>query len=116
MSTLSHLPDDHVVYVPGVGETTLGSIRGGAEDAPALDSDDDATIRMWCLIALHDPKASPWRSGRIRVGTKEYPASVCTSDQSLPLYTSSGMFADADINARSSLNWADIPSRTKGSR
>lgn len=112
---LRGLPDEHVVYVPGVGETTIGTIRG-TEDAPALDSDDDATVRMWLLIALHDPKAKPWRSGRIRVGTREYPASVCTSDRYLPLYTSSGMFADVDINARSSPSWEAIPSPTKGSR
>jgi hypothetical protein len=114
MSTIARLPDDHVVYVPGVGETTVGAIRGDA--GGSLESEDDATVRMWVLIALHDPKAKPWRSGRIRVGTKEYPASVCTSDQSLPLYTSSGMFADADTNAHSSPSWKDIPSRTRSSR
>jgi hypothetical protein len=114
--TLSTLPDEHTVYVPGVGEVTLGEVRASSpEEIPALATDDDTTVRMWVLIALYDPKASPWRSGRIRVGSKEYPASVCTSDRFLPLYTSSGMFADADINAPSRQEWRDIPSPTRGS-
>jgi hypothetical protein len=109
--TIAGLPGEHPCYIPGVGETTVGMVRGEAD----LASDDDATVRMWVLIALHDPKARPWRSGRIRVGTKEYPLSVCTSDRSHPLYTSSGMFADVDINARSSRSLAGLLSRTSGS-
>ena len=109
---LASLPDSHVFWSRETGEVTAGEIRGES----SLASEDDATVRMNVLRCLYDPKGKPWRSGRIRVGSKVFPASVCTSDRSLPLCTSSGMFADVDVASRYDRTLADLLSRTSGSR
>jgi hypothetical protein len=107
---VNHLPDSTRIWIDGHGPSTLGQIR--AEESPGLAGEEDATVRMNVLRCLYDPKGKPWRTGRIRVGTKEFPLSVCTSDRSLPLYTSSGMFADVDVNCRSNRTLVALLSRT----
>ena len=106
---ISALSDDTPVYVDGHGPSTLGEIRGCD-----LASEEDATVRMNVLRALYDRKGSPWRSGRIRVGSKDYPVSVCMSDRSLRLSTSSGQFEESDVKCLSAPTPAGQPSRNDG--
>ena len=91
----SELPDETVVYVPEFGETTAGELRSTVQ---ALDGEMDATVRMWLWICTRSPKAEPWRTGRIRVDGKEYPASVFTSERFLPISTLNGMFDGVDFS------------------
>jgi hypothetical protein len=87
---LASLADDQPCYVPGFGETTLGAVRNTFRGTAGTE--DDATVRMWVLIVLYDPKAKPWRTGRIRVGSQWYPLSECLNDRLLPLSKSSRNF------------------------
>jgi hypothetical protein len=107
----SELPDETIVYVPDYGETTVGALRS---PLAALDGAEDATVRMWVYICCHAPGASPWKTGRIRVGGKAYPASVFMSDRFLPLSTSNGTPSADAGSARSRTQRADA-SRNGGS-
>jgi hypothetical protein len=53
---ISDIPDSTVVYVPGIGETTAGDIRGQADTL-------ESTVAMWGYIATH-PDAKPWLGRR----------------------------------------------------
>jgi hypothetical protein len=72
MSTIARLPDDHVVYVPGVGETTVGSIRGSVpEDKPAVDDPWEATLLMWERRVTRGIRSPLWRKhGGTRSGRR----------------------------------------------
>ena len=64
------LPDEHPVYVPGHGETTLGAIRE-AERNPALIDTLAATLDMWGEIATRNLCREPWQnSGDGRPGPR----------------------------------------------
>lgn len=80
--TLSTLPDEHTVYVPGLGETTLGAIRETAtEQTPALYDgiDVEATCAMWEDIATRNLCRQPWEAGVTVQAVEEYHASLSLS-------------------------------------
>ena len=59
--TLSELPDSHAVYVPGVGEVTIGEIViSRAEQEPTLADEWEATLVMWEDIATRNLCRKPW--------------------------------------------------------
>ena len=80
---LTELPDDWPVYVPEVGEVTVGAIRETLADT------DDATVRMWGWIATH-PGEKPWRTGRTRAGKKGFPVFGSTNGRCQTRSTPSG--------------------------
>lgn len=57
--TIANLPDDTVFWSPETGEVTLGEIRGG-EERPAVASDREATILMWCHITTRNLCRTEW--------------------------------------------------------
>ena len=62
---LDALPDDAACYVPGVGEVTIGNVRGPAMSdmekiLHAEHIERKMTIRMWGWIVTH-PAENPWK-------------------------------------------------------
>ena len=55
---IAELPDATPCYIPGVGEVTVGEIRG--EQEPALDDEWEATLVMWEDIATRNLCRKPW--------------------------------------------------------
>ena len=96
----SEWPDDTVVYSEALGVTTAGELRASLE---VLDGEGDTELRRWLFFTFYQPTAWPWPSGPISVGGKEYPQSVFSSDQFLPLSTSSGTYKALDVNSPSAL-------------
>ncbi len=91
----SELPDETEVYITGFGVTTAGELRYNLR---SLDAEADTALRRWLFFTYYQPTRQPWPTGPISVGGKEYPQSVFSSAEFLPLFTSSGTCRGLDVN------------------
>lgn len=61
-STLSQLPDETVCYIPGVGETTVGAIRGTPEETPGLAERWETDVALVLHAVTRNLCLKPWES------------------------------------------------------
>ena len=84
---LAGLPDDARVYVPELGEVTLGEIRRATEQKPAVDVEREATLVMWEDIATRNFKRSACHPGASRSDVKAYHVSRFLNGQTPPRFS-----------------------------
>lgn len=87
LSLIASLPDEARVYVPEVGEVTMGEVRAATEQGPALDEEREATIAMWEDIATRNLLRPECQPGVRPSDIKAYHALRFTSDRTPPRST-----------------------------